>query len=169
MSRLIASMHLTSKAGECLTGEVERLNPEDSARQVTAPTLCHTNSIMGLVPQQTPDSALAPGRVQSHSAHAELTNELTTAQPTDQYAFPTDAKEREKAHRKADKEQGIEKVVKKRKKIMEDHHDDCGDDLSSLHDTTEAMFSVEPTIFHVSLTPMMLCLMKTMTIVSRYF
>ena len=29
---------------------------------------------------------------------------------------------------------------------MEDHHDDCGDDLCSVHDTTETMFSVEPTI-----------------------
>ena len=29
---------------------------------------------------------------------------------------------------------------------MDDHHDDCGDDFSSLHDTTETMFSVEPTI-----------------------
>ncbi len=36
-------------------------------------------------------------------------------------AFPTDAKEREKARRKQEKEAGIEHVVKKKKKVMEDH------------------------------------------------
>ena len=49
-----------------------------------------------------------------------------------QVAFPTDSKMREKARRKAEKEQGIERVVKKTKKIVEEHYDDCGDDLSSL-------------------------------------
>ena len=51
-----------------------------------------------------------------------------------QAAYPTDSKAREKAKKKADKEAGIERPVVKRKKIMEDHYDDCGDDMSSLHD-----------------------------------
>ena len=101
-----------------MTGEVERLTPENaSARLVKAPTLCHSTPQTGIESQQTLDSALT---------HSE-----------EQVAFPTDAEEREKARRKEEKEQGIENVVNKRKKIMEDHHDDCGDDLSSLNDSTQ--------------------------------
>ena len=47
-------------------------------------------------------------------------------------------REREKARRKAEKEAGIERPVQKRKKVMEDHYDDCGDDMSSLHLEDEA-------------------------------
>ncbi len=46
--------------------------------------------------------------------------------------YPTDAKEREKNKLKAEKAAGIERVVKKRKKIVEVHWDDCGDDMTSL-------------------------------------
>jgi len=52
-------------------------------------------------------------------------------------AFPTDSRERQKAQQKLEKEQGIERVVKKKKKIVENHHDDCGEDLSSLGDINE--------------------------------
>ena len=48
------------------------------------------------------------------------------------HAYPTDAKEREKARRKKREAQGETITVKKRKKVVENHHDDCGDDLSSL-------------------------------------
>ena len=47
-----------------------------------------------------------------------------------QHAYPTDAKQREKARRKRQKESGHEHVVKKRHKIVEEHYDDCGDDTS---------------------------------------
>ena len=47
-------------------------------------------------------------------------------------AFPTDPKEREKGRRKREKEQGIERVVKKIPKIVEEHYDDCGYDMSSI-------------------------------------
>ena len=51
-----------------------------------------------------------------------------------------DAKVREKERRQAEKDAGIERIVTKRKKIMEDHRDDCGEHLSSLHDgTTSAL------------------------------
>ena len=39
-------------------------------------------------------------------------------------AYPTDAKERERNRRNADKEAGIERTVVKRQKVVEDHHDD---------------------------------------------
>ena len=142
---LIASMQLTSRSGGQVTGEVERLTPENaSARLVKAPTLCHSTPQTGIESQQTLDSA-------QHPIHSE-----------EQAAFPTDAKVEEKARRKEEKEQGIEKVVKKRLKIMEDHHDDCGDDLSSLNDNTEALL-MSPPLCRVTLTPMMLYPMKTTT------
>ena len=47
-------------------------------------------------------------------------------------AYPTDSKERERKLRQANKEKGIEHVVKKRKQQVEDHHDDCGEDLGSI-------------------------------------
>ena len=53
-------------------------------------------------------------------------------------AYPTDSKEREREQRKADKEKGIEHVVKKRKQVVEDHHDDCGEDLGSIVDDLDA-------------------------------
>ncbi len=39
---------------------------------------------------------------------------------------------REKAKKKQEQLEGREKVVQRRKKILEDHHDDCGEDLTSL-------------------------------------
>ena len=49
-------------------------------------------------------------------------------------AYPTDARERQKKREKLAKERGEEKSVKKRKKYVEDHYDDCGDDISSIAD-----------------------------------
>ena len=49
-------------------------------------------------------------------------------------AFPTDATQREKDRRKKQKEAGKGHKVIKKKKIAEDHHDDCGEDLTSLKD-----------------------------------
>ena len=50
----------------------------------------------------------------------------------DSMAYPTDAKEREKVRRQAQKDEGNEHVVKKKKVHVEEHYDDCGEDLSSL-------------------------------------
>ena len=47
-------------------------------------------------------------------------------------AFPTDSKERRKAREKEAKEAGTPLEVKKIKKFVEEHYDDCGEDLSSL-------------------------------------
>ena len=63
-------------------------------------------------PQELPDSELV-GTIAVHS-------------------FPTDSKARQNERRRKDKEAGIERVVVKRLKVVEDHHDDCGEDISSL-------------------------------------
>ena len=69
--------------------------------------------------QELPDSTGHPGD-QSH---------LTK---NDVKAFPTDSKERQTAQKRKDKEAGVVREVKKLKKFVEDHNDDCGEDLSSL-------------------------------------
>ena len=45
-----------------------------------------------------------------------------------QFAFPTEARERQKAREKRAKETGVTLNVKKRMKFVENHFDDCGDD-----------------------------------------
>ena len=100
---------------------------------------------VSMLSQQTPNSALAPESIDSAIARA----------------YPTDAKEREKARRKNEKERGIEHAVQKRKKIVEDHHDDCGDDMSSLNDRDTNISSLPCS--RVISTRMMHCPMRTMT------
>ena len=65
------------------------------------------------------------------------------AQPEVEISFPTDSKERQKAKEKEIKAQGIVRVPKKVPKYVEPHFDDCGDDIRSLKDTTEAFHSVD--------------------------
>jgi hypothetical protein len=95
------------------------------------PAVCHlATSSDNARAQQTPDSTVYTNPV-VHPNDGDLGGSRPTGT---QIAYPTDAKEREKARRQADKEAGVERVVQKRKKVIEDHYDDCGDDLSSLHD-----------------------------------
>ena len=47
-------------------------------------------------------------------------------------AYPTDSRERQKDKEKLNKEAGIENFVVKKKKIVEDHHDDCGNSIDSI-------------------------------------
>ena len=49
-----------------------------------------------------------------------------------QVAYPTEARERQKAREKRAKETGVTSKVQKRRKFVEDHYDDCGDDISSI-------------------------------------
>ena len=51
---------------------------------------------------------------------------------TEQKAYPTDAKAREKERRKAQKASGKAHVGNKQDMTVEEHFDDCGEDLSSL-------------------------------------
>ena len=55
-------------------------------------------------------------------------------------AYPTDARERQKKREKLAKERGEELQVKKRKKFVEDHHDDCGEDISSIANEQDIHF-----------------------------
>ena len=84
--------------------------------------------------QQTPDSA----------QHLELSDYgLNQLESEINQSLPTDAKEREKERRTAEKEAGIERVVVKRKKVLEDHHDDCGEDFGPLGDDFLSYFDAE--------------------------
>jgi len=71
----------------------------------------------------------------------------TTLETTGTVAFPTDERVEWKKRRKENKEKGIE--VKRRKKIVEEHYDDCGTDLSGLgpldvHLTTDINDDTDP-------------------------
>ena len=49
-------------------------------------------------------------------------------------AFPTDAAERKRNAKRAAKAEGREWTVTPRKKVVEDHYDDCGEDMSAIED-----------------------------------
>jgi len=68
-------------------------------------------------PQQLPDS----GRYRSKPEQQTINN-----------VYPTDAKAREKEMRKAQKASGKAHVVNKIIMKIEEHFDDCGENLSSL-------------------------------------
>ena len=136
----IATEHTTTRdALECLEG-------------ITY-TFCQAHLLCGPA-QQTMALRSTPGNASSSpsplhhlwsSGEAQWTPDstqaalpTTTVPPTDQTlaqescTYPTEAKEREKARKKRLKELGQDRPVVKRKKILEDHYDDCGDDLASL-------------------------------------
>ena len=71
--------------------------------------------------------------------------------PQEQLALPTDAKEREKEKKKQLKEKGTPHVPKKQFKPVEEHYDDCGEDLSSLHGIEHKPSSASERIFSSSL------------------
>ena len=78
-------------------------------------------------PQRTPDSV-----VPLHSFEGIRQDKIDHSIPPPPPAYPTDAKEKERNRRNELKAKGITIQVKKRKFCVEDHHDDCGDCLSSL-------------------------------------
>ena len=106
---------------------------------------------------RTPDSAVPvhPGQDRKVGPLGRSDNTSEVGQPQQQQPqrqsfYPTDAKVREKERRQRLKEEGHEHVVKKRKKVMENHYDDCGDDMSSLHDrddVKQANLTSEPCDF----------------------
>ena len=114
---------LTSRAASRLIGQVETQSPSASPE----------------VLQQTADSHCGPLCPHTARTDSAKNNSLSAR------SFPTDAKEREKIQRKLDKEKGIERQVRKKPKVCENHYDDCGDDLSSLdeHRTALAVFPSE--------------------------
>ena len=55
-----------------------------------------------------------------------------SADKSSELILPTEDKEREKEKKRALKEAGTPHVPQKKPKIVEEHYDDCGEDLSSL-------------------------------------
>ena len=83
----------------------------------------------------TPDfnaaSVISIGNLAESSAAAlTCVSGVNRSAPGESLAFPTEEKERQKRRAKERKQQGI--LPQKRLKTIEDHHDDCGTDLSGL-------------------------------------
>ena len=72
------------------------------------------------------------------------------AEQTTQSAFPTDARERQKAREKDDKEKGIVRKINKLKKVVEDHYDDCGESVDCLLKELRALGDSEEVFLTVS-------------------
>ena len=72
--------------------------------------------------------------------------DLLNSKPEKTQSFPTDSRARRKEREKAAKEAGTPLVVVKKKQFVEDHYDDCGEDLSSLklEETPEQSAFVAP-------------------------
>ena len=141
----IASNAITARVDSSASPDCATTNTKLANNTASASALANTPN--------TPNTTLKQTRFET------CTSELPTLgdeQPcnntsndtfTDQHtttAYPTDQKERERDHRNKLKEQGIEKKVKKKKpKIIEDHHDDCGTDFSSLDMCEDAFAEFE--------------------------
>ncbi len=116
---LVAIFASSLAAGTSTEGSAEVPGPVKMLRR--RPT---DGGLLSAGPHRTPDSALSRTEKRQRVAF-----------PTEEHqAFPTEAKVREKAKQKQLKELGIEQPRKKRPKHVEDHYDDCGDDLTSLAD-----------------------------------
>ena len=94
--------------------------------------------------QRTPDSE--PLTVHSKppcdGSSGGSTAEAAQTKDTNVSAYPTASKEKERDRRNKMKAEGQEIVVKKKKFKVEDHYDDCGDDLSSLGPMDSTMLLV---------------------------
>ena len=80
------------------------------------------------VSQSMPDYNLKA--TDQQNKNVQFGETVTTAETAP--AFPTDSRERAKVKEKSDKEKGIVREIKKVKKYVEEHFDDCGEDLSCL-------------------------------------
>ena len=58
-------------------------------------------------------------------------------------AFPTEERLRQMERHKKRKEAGLEKFATKRTKVVEQHFDDCGEDLSSIVDVKQLLYHDE--------------------------
>ena len=99
---------------------------------------CERLSVPGS--QRTPDSE--PLTVQPDKCSGSSNAEAAPQISKDVSAYPTASREKVRDRRNRMKAAGIEIVVKKKKFVVEDHHDDCGDDLSSLGPVDETMLTV---------------------------
>ena len=106
---------------------------------------CERRSVPGS--QRTPDSEPLtvhpePAQVQKDTCSGSNIAEAAPDKDKDVSAFPTASKEKERNRRNKMKAEGQEIVVKKKKFKVEDHYDDCGDDLSSLGNVDQTMLTV---------------------------
>ena len=96
-----------------------------------------------------PDNAIAPQCPEPGEGKDDprkCSSQQETPLCTDMYrsvqsAFPTEQREQAKKRKDKLKAEGKEVVVKKRVKVVEDHYDDCGDDITSLQDTDQQVKS----------------------------
>ena len=80
---------------------------------------------------QLPSKTSLRRRITDQSQMGTTFYQLTTMSVKTQIAYPTEARERQKAREKRAKETGVTLNVQKRK-FVENHFDDCGDDSSSI-------------------------------------
>ena len=73
---------------------------------------------------EPPDQPEADGSGSVHTEPAIAEGSLAKS------AFPTEALERQKQREKAARDAGVKLEGKKQYKRVEEHHDDCGDDIS---------------------------------------
>ena len=91
-----------------------------------------------LIQRSAPDSrdvstvaaAIVEEHVVAEATNESIANKDSSRTDTLERAFPTDERVEWKKRRKENKEKGI--AVKKKVKVVEDHHDDCGTDVSGL-------------------------------------
>ena len=103
-----------------------------------------------MLPAKNPDTSALHASVvmqESQELPDSLVNELADIpEPPGlemKSSFPTDSKERQTKQKNADKAAGIIREVKKKNLPVEDHCDDCGEDISSLTTDAEDFMFVE--------------------------
>ena len=92
--------------------------------QLTHPTCTH---------KHPPGQTCMPSATASACSH-QGGSRAADSQVGSTVAYPTNSKEKEKHKKKLMKEAGQEITVKKKKFHIEEHYDDCGEDLSSLRE-----------------------------------
>ena len=100
-------------------------------------TICEEASCIAAPSQGNPVSG---AHVASTAPRVFQVNDLgsralaDTVEPQhEHHSFPTEQKLQQRLRRQEQQAQGIEPIVRRKKKVVEQHFDDCGDDLSSLN------------------------------------
>ena len=112
-----------------LSIDTHRSDQDETKRSAAKPSITAT--------QRLPDSSLIESSPTADTVvcFADALDKIATclaAKTVQAEAYPTDSKEREKQRKKEAKERGEEIVVKKKHKPIENHFDDCGEDVSKL-------------------------------------
>ena len=100
---------------------------DDDVAVPSFPLADPTTSTSPLIPSGSSVGSVGSGNPPDSDARA-----CADAPPGIEKAYPTEGRERQKAKEKAQKESGEEVVSKKRKQNVEQHFDDCGNDLASI-------------------------------------